>query len=41
MDKIFGLLAAVLITALIFVSNALLPGRWVTGYNRARFKKKN
>ncbi len=32
MDRILGLLAPVLITAVIFVLNALLPGRWVTGY---------
>jgi delta14-sterol reductase len=32
MDKIFGFLAPILIYALIFVLNAILPGRWVTGY---------
>jgi protein-S-isoprenylcysteine O-methyltransferase Ste14 len=32
MDKILGFLAPVFVSAFIFVLNALLPGRWVTGY---------
>jgi delta14-sterol reductase len=32
MDKILGLLAPVLISGVILILNALLPGRWVTGY---------
>jgi delta14-sterol reductase len=32
MDKIVGFLAPILISVMIFVLNALLPGRWVTGY---------
>lgn len=32
MDKASGLLAPTLISAMIFILNALLPGRWVTGY---------
>ncbi len=32
MDKVTGFLAPILIIALTFVLNALLPGRWVTGY---------
>ncbi len=32
MDKISGLLAPVLISGVILGLNALLPGRWVTGY---------
>jgi len=32
MDKAFGFLAPIFISFLIFVLNALLPGRWVTGY---------
>lgn len=32
MDKIFGFLAPLLVYLLIFILNALLPGRWVTGY---------
>jgi protein-S-isoprenylcysteine O-methyltransferase Ste14 len=34
MDNTVGLLAPVLISALIFILNALLPGRWVEGYIR-------
>jgi delta14-sterol reductase len=41
MDKIFGLLSPVLISALIFILNALLPGRWVPGYiNKPGSKEK-
>jgi delta14-sterol reductase len=32
MDNISGFLAPVIIMAMIFILNALLPGRWVTGY---------
>ncbi len=32
MDKISGFFAPVLIYALIFLLNAILPGKWVTGY---------
>jgi protein-S-isoprenylcysteine O-methyltransferase Ste14 len=32
MDKILGFLAPVIIYALIFLLNAILPGRWVAGY---------
>ncbi len=32
MDKIMGILAPVVIMAVIFILNALLPGRWVSGY---------
>jgi protein-S-isoprenylcysteine O-methyltransferase Ste14 len=32
MDKILGLLSPALICVMIFILNALLPGRWVTGY---------
>ena len=32
MDKILGLLAPILISLVIFILNAVLPGRWVTGY---------
>jgi delta14-sterol reductase len=32
MDKTFGFLAPIGITVMIFVLNALLPGKWVTGY---------
>jgi delta14-sterol reductase len=32
MDNIIGFLSPILITSIIFVLNALLPGRWVTGY---------
>lgn len=32
MDNIAGFLAPILINTIIFVLNALLPGRWVTGY---------
>ena len=32
MDGIFGFLAPIGISVLIFVLNALLPGKWVTGY---------
>jgi protein-S-isoprenylcysteine O-methyltransferase Ste14 len=32
MDNIKGFLTPVFITSIIFVLNALLPGRWVTGY---------
>jgi uncharacterized membrane protein len=32
MYKTLGFLAPVMITIFIFVLNALLPGRWVTGY---------
>jgi delta14-sterol reductase len=32
MDKILGFLTPILISGIIFVLNALLPGRWVTGY---------
>jgi len=32
MDKLLGFLAPVFIAALVFILNALLPGRWITGY---------
>jgi len=32
MEKILGFLAPTLIALLVFILNALLPGRWVTGY---------
>jgi protein-S-isoprenylcysteine O-methyltransferase Ste14 len=32
MDKIIGVLTPILIYAVIFALNALLPGRWVSGY---------
>jgi protein-S-isoprenylcysteine O-methyltransferase Ste14 len=32
MDRLLGFLAPVLIYAFIFVLNAVVPGRWVTGY---------
>ena len=32
MEMILGFLAPILITVLIFFLNAILPGRWVTGY---------
>jgi Ergosterol biosynthesis ERG4/ERG24 family len=32
MEKVLGFFAPVLIFVLIFILNALLPGRWVTGY---------
>ena len=32
MDKTLGFLTPILISLMIFVLNALLPGRWVTGY---------
>lgn len=32
MDKIMGFLAPVVIMAVIFILNAFLPGRWVSGY---------
>ena len=32
MDKILGFLAPTLIYLTIFILNAILPGRWVTGY---------
>jgi protein-S-isoprenylcysteine O-methyltransferase Ste14 len=32
MDKTLGFLAPVMISIFIFILNALLPGRWVTGY---------
>jgi delta14-sterol reductase len=32
MDKALGFLAPVMISVIIFILNALLPGRWVTGY---------
>jgi protein-S-isoprenylcysteine O-methyltransferase Ste14 len=32
MEEIFGFVAPVLLSALIFGLNAFLPGRWVTGY---------
>ena len=32
MDKVFGFLAPFFIYIYIFILNALLPGRWVTGY---------
>jgi protein-S-isoprenylcysteine O-methyltransferase Ste14 len=32
MDKTLGFLAPVMISIIIFVLNAVLPGRWVTGY---------
>jgi protein-S-isoprenylcysteine O-methyltransferase Ste14 len=36
MDKIIAFLAPVLISGLIFGLNALLPGKWVTGYIRKK-----
>lgn len=36
MEKTVGLLAPALISAFIFGLNALLPGRWVTGYIRKK-----
>ncbi len=36
MDKTVGFLSPALISALIFGLNALLPGRWVTGYIRKK-----
>jgi len=36
MDKTIGLLSPAIITALIFILNALLPGRWITGYIRKK-----
>ncbi len=32
MDKITGFLAPTIIALIIFILNAFLPGRWVTGY---------
>ena len=32
MEKVLGFITPVLIFVLIFILNALLPGRWVTGY---------
>jgi protein-S-isoprenylcysteine O-methyltransferase Ste14 len=32
MSKILGFLTPVMIFAIIFILNALLPGRWVNGY---------
>jgi protein-S-isoprenylcysteine O-methyltransferase Ste14 len=32
MDRIMGVLAPVMIMAVIFILNAFLPGRWVSGY---------
>jgi len=32
MDKVFGFLAPALIYTVIFILNAVMPGRWVTGY---------
>lgn len=32
MDKVLGFLAPAIIAIIIFVLNAVLPGRWVTGY---------
>ena len=32
MDKALGFLAPIIISSLIFALNAILPGRWVTGY---------
>lgn len=36
MEKLFGFLAPVLVYLWIFILNALLPGRWVTGYVTGR-----
>jgi len=32
MDKTLGFLAPIMVSLMIFILNALLPGRWVTGY---------
>lgn len=32
MDKTLGFLAPIMVSIMIFILNALLPGRWVTGY---------
>ncbi len=32
MEKVLGFLAPTIIACVIFILNALLPGRWVTGY---------
>ncbi len=32
MDKTLGFLAPIMVSMMIFILNALLPGRWVTGY---------
>ena len=32
MDKVSGFLAPIFIAALVYILNALLPGRWITGY---------
>ena len=42
MDKLLGFLSPVFIAALVFILNALIPGRWITRvYYLTRFFREN